>query len=912
MTLAELSNGKKGIIIKVRGRGAFRKRIMEMGFIRGKEIEVIKNAPLRDPIEYKIMGYNISLRRSEAAMIDVLTPDEIKLSGHPHKKWQQHHLPPTMHTENTKTDHMAGAPESHEQHEKMFHRKISQTVPKERKGFMYHRHAMFPEHGAPGTDSKALRGHHGRRKFFHRHVSADILKSTAEKEGKIINIALVGNPNCGKTTLFNYASGSNERVGNYGGVTVDAKTSSFSQDGYTFNIVDLPGTYSITAYTHEELFVRDYIFHNTPDVVINVIDATNLERNLYLTTQLIDMDIKVVAALNMFDELQNTDDNFNYSKLGKMIGIPFVPTVSSKGKGLQELFKKAIDVYEDQDDSVRHIHINYGPSIENAINAIQKKIKIEANYPVTDIVSSRFLAIKLLEKDSASEERIFRHAHNSIDIFAETSFQVKKLEKEFKDDSESLITDAKYAFVDGALMETLVQAEKPKKTLSEKIDNIITHKLLGFPIFLFFMWLTFQLTFALGQFPMDWIGSFIESVSSFISATMPEGLLKDLIIDGAIAGMGGVIVFLPNILILFFMISFMEDTGYMARASFIMDKLMHRIGLHGKSFIPLIMGFGCNVPAIMATRTLESKNDRLLTMLILPFMSCSARLPVYVLFISAFFEKSAGSMLFLIYSIGVSVAIITAKIMKKTIFTTYEIPFVMELPPYRIPRFQTTLTHMWDKGKEYLKKIAGVVLIASIIIWALGKFPLNINYGVDFQGQISKYQSTVDKISGSTPLKTKLEEKILTLKTDMRAKQLEKSYIGRLGHLFEPVIQPLGFDWKMGVSLISGFAAKEIVVGTMGVLYHAEDDSEDTRTLVNNIKKQEYKSGPKKGEKVFSPLIAFGFMIFVLIYFPCMAVVAAIRRESGSWKWAAFALTYTTGVAWLLSFLIYRIGSWIL
>ncbi|MCP4136215.1 MAG: ferrous iron transport protein B [bacterium] len=858
MNLADLKTDEKGIITKVRGRGAFRKRIIEMGFIKGKEVTVIKNAPLKDPIEYKIMDYNVSLRKSEARMIDVLTPEEADIAG------------------ITKAHH-------------------------------------------------GKRFRHGQKKDqneFYRHKSetgTEKLMETASEKGKIINVALVGNPNCGKTTLFNYASGSRERVGNYSGVTIDAKEAVYKHNGYTFNIVDLPGTYSITAYTKEELYVRNHILDNAPDVVINIIDASNLERNLYLTTQLIDMDIKVVLALNIYDELEKKGDSFNFTMLGKMIGTPFVPTIASKGVGIEELFNEVIEVYEDRDKTVRHIHINYGDDIERSIHIIQKEIYAEDNSDLTDAVSSRFLAIKLLEKDKEVEEKIFESCSNNLDILLEAKNERKKLKKHLEEDSETLITDAKYGFIAGALMETLKPAKRPKRTMSERIDNFVTHNILGFPIFLAFMWLTFQLTFSLGQYPMDWIDSFMGALANFVSLHMTEGLLKDLIIDGAISGVGGVIVFLPNILIMFFMISFMEDTGYMARAAFIMDKLMHKLGLHGKSFIPLIMGFGCNVPAIMATRTLESRNDRLLTMLILPFMSCSARLPVYVLLISAFFAAHKGTMLFLIYMIGILLAVISAIIMKKTIFKTNDIPFVMELPPYRKPHLKTTLVHMWEKGAEYLKKIGGVVLAASILIWALGKFPLSTEYSKNYDGEINAIETDYhEKIAAipATEIKLLESEKLTAIQAvelEKENERLTKSYIGRIGHFIEPVLSPMGFDWKMGVSIVTGLAAKEIVVSTMGVLFHADKEAtEESQSLINNIQNQTHTSGPKKGEKVFSPLIAFTFMIFVLIYFPCIASIATIKRESGSWKWAIFSALYTTSAAWFISFLVYQVGSRIL
>lgn len=832
MNLSELKTGETGIIVKVRGRGAFRNRITEMGFVKGKEVRVIKNAPFNDPIEYEIMDYKISLRRTEAGLVDVVPVCEAQF---------------------------------------------------DKKGHFISCKSIVPE---------------------------KIVKKTADKKGKIINVALVGNPNCGKTTLFNYLTGSKEKTGNYGGVTVSAKMGKYKLDGYTFNMVDLPGTYALSAYSPEELFVRKHLFEDTPDVVINILDSGNLERNLYLTSQLIDMDMKVVAALNIFDELEKKGDTFDTDTIGLLMGLPFVPTVGSKGKGIEELFHKVIEVFENREKTIRHIHIDYGDDVEKSIKQIQEKIFTAENYLLTDVLSSRFLSIKLLEKDKDIEKRIIDNTKNGLDILVEAKKQIEHLEKHLMEDSEILITDARYGFISGALMETYFPAKRPSKTKSEKIDLILTNRIFGFPLFIFFMWITFQLTFSVGEYPMTWISGLVKSFSDYISFVMQDGLLKDLIADGIITGVGGVVVFLPNILMLFFMISLMEDTGYMARASFIMDKVMHKIGLHGKSFIPLIMGFGCNVPAIMATRTLASRNDRILTMLIIPFMSCSARLPVYVLFITAFFSSHAALVLFLIYLTGISVAIITALFLKKAVFSSNELPFVMELPPYRLPHLKTTLSHMWEKGVEYLKKIAGVILTVSIIIWALGKFPSDIEYSVDYDkktAEISSMYGNKIKIEKSEDAAKKLEAekaaKLAQVETEKEAERLRKSYIGKLGQFIEPAIRPLGFDWKMGVSLISGLAAKETVVSTMGILYNAEKEGDKSRlSLVARL----------KDDPGFSPLKAFAFMIFILTYFPCMAAIATIRRETGSWRWAGFAIFYTLVVAWLLAFLVYNIGGLIL
>ncbi len=817
MTLENLATGESGIITKVRGRGAFRRRMLEMGFVKGKEVRVIKNAPLKDPIEYELLDYKISLRRSEARLVEIITPEE------------------ALNQDNIRS--------------------------------------------------------------FNGTIDVNSFRKKAVEKGKVIDIALVGNPNSGKTTLFNYASGSKERVGNYAGVTVDLKIAVFKQKGYTFNIVDLPGTYSISAYNPEELYVRRYILNSMPDIIINVLDASNLERNLYLTTQLIDMDVKVIIALNMYDELKKNETSLDYDFLGKMIGIPIIPTVSSKGKGIKNIFDKAIEVYEDKDEITRHIHINYGEEAEKSIQRIQEVIRKQKK--ITDKYSSRFYAIKLLEKDKGAHETLSEY-ENYSEINEIAIKEIKRLEKNIDDETDTYLTDAKYGFIAGALKETLVRKalKKEKPSLTERIDNYLTHKYFSFPIFLFFLWIMFQATFSIGAYPMQWIESFVELLGGMANNFLPEGFFKDMLIGGIIDGVGGVIVFLPNILILFFFISLMEDTGYMARVAFIMDKLMHFLGLHGKSFIPLIMGFGCNVPAIMATRTIKNPGDRLVTMLILPFMSCSARLPVYILIAGAVFPHHAGNVIFSLYLFGILLSIIFAIIFKSTLFKQKEFPFVMELPPYRKPTIRVTISHMWFKGKQYLKKMGGVILIASVIIWLLGYFPRNHEYSKNY-----------DQLIENT--KPQNHELINQLKIEKESERLEKSFIGYIGKFIEPVIRPLGFDWKMGVSLVTGMAAKEIVVSTMAVLYQAGDDNATSGSLTTNLQNQTYQSGKKIGQQVFTPIVAYSFLLFVLIYLPCIAVIAAIKREAEGWKWAAFLVFYTTFAAWSVSFIVYQVGSFI-
>lgn len=785
-----------------------------MGFVKGKEVTVIRNAPFNGPIEYKILDYNITLRRSEANLIEVASLKEI--------------------------------------------------------------------------DDHAV-------KNFEGVIDYEVLKVSAKEKERTINIALVGNPNCGKTTLFNVLSGSKEHVGNYSGVTIDAKKASFTNNGYYFNVFDLPGTYSLTAYSPEEIYVRKFIMEETPDLVINVIDASNLERNLFLTTQLIDMDIKVIIALNMYDELIRNGSKFDYRGLGKLIGIPIIPTISSKGKGIQDLIDKMVQVYEDHDPIVRHIHINYGEELEKSIKAIRTKIKLEK--PITDKISSRFLAIKLLERDKEATESLKSYP-NYPEIEVTAQQEIKRIERLFDEDSETVITDAKYGFISGALGETLKQKQKTTKNTSEKIDNILTHQILGFPIFLLSISLTFYATFKIGAYPMQWIENFVAWIGQLVGNYFPDGMLKDLLIHGIIDGTGSVLVFLPNILILFLFISFMEDSGYMARAAFIMDKIMHRFGLHGRSFIPMVMGFGCNVPAIMATRTLRNRGDRLLTMLIIPFMSCSARLPIYVLFITAFFPQHPAMVLAGLYFGGIILAFLTAQLLNRTIFKNKETPFVLELPPYRVPTLKNTMLHMWDKARQYLRKIGGVILIGVIIIWALGYFPREV-----------KVQNNLQSSMANTEITNASEaQNNITINESQR---LQNSYLGRLGKLIEPAMAPLGFDWRMSISLLAGLPAKEIVVSTMGVLYQ-NNSADKNNALGEKLNSEKYVSGPKAGENIFTIPIALSFLTFVLIYFPCIGVIATIRNESGKMKWALFTIVYTTSVAWILSYIVLHISTFLI
>lgn len=819
MRLSELRTGEKGVIVKVLGHGGFRKRIVEMGFIKGKTVEVILNAPLKDPIKYRLLSYEISLRRQEADMIEVVSEQEARTMQNP------------------------------------YHGSITEDVP----------------------------------------VSESELVALAKGKRRTINVALVGNPNCGKTSLFNIASGAHEHVGNYSGVTVDAKEGFFDFQGYHFRIVDLPGTYSLSAYTPEELYVRKHIIEETPDVIINVADSSNLERNFYLTTQLIDMNVRMVIALNMYDELESSGNKLDYIKLSQLIGVPMIPTVCRRGEGIDQLFHVIIGIYEggdflsqkgeirseiledlrdwhktyvpdhefgshkEEEDArprgyMRHIHINHGPELERSIEEVKKAIS--QNEDIRHKYSTRFLSIKLLENDKEIENFIST-LPNGKEIIAIRNKETLRIRKVMNEDSEQAITDAKYGFITGALKETFTDNHLEKEQTTRVIDSIVTHRIWGYPIFFLFLYIMFEGTFVLGDYPMQGIEWLVDQLGNLIRNNMAEGPLKDLLIDGIIGGVGGVIVFLPNILILYFFISILEDSGYMARAAFIMDKIMHRMGLHGKSFIPLIMGFGCNVPAIMATRTIEDRKSRLITMLVNPLMSCSARLPIYLVMIGAFFPNCASFMLLCIYTADILLAVIMARIFSKFLVKGEDSPFVMELPPYRMPTSKSIMRHTWEKGAQYLKKMGGIIMIASIIIWFLGYYP-----------QHDAYESV--------------------------AEQQENSYIGQIGKAIEPVIKPLGFDWKLGIGLISGVGAKELVVSTLGVLYTNEGDVENVN-LSNRIP--------------ITPLVALAYMLFVLIYFPCIATFAAIKQESGSWKWAIFTAGYTTGLAWLVAFTVFQIGS---
>ncbi|UKK54741.1 ferrous iron transport protein B [Prevotella sp. E2-28] len=766
MKLSELNTGEQGVIVKVLGHGGFRKRIIEMGFIKGKTVEVLQNAPLQDPVKYRVMGYEVSLRHHEAAQVEVVPMSD-----------------------------------------------ATRTVP-----------------------LTIMKGH-----------EEDFIQHQALKERRIINVALVGNPNCGKTSLFNYASGAHAHVGNYSGVTVDATEAHAEMFGYEFLLTDLPGTYSLSCYSPEELYVRKHLSEQMPDVVINVIDASNLERNLYLTTQLVDMNVRMVCALNMYDEFERRGDRMDIDVLSQLFGMPMIPTSFKTGRGVKDLFRAVIQVYDGKQGTSRHLHINYGHEIEQGISHIQQYLKADEH--IRQRFSTRYLALKLLEHDSEVLQYVGQHLaeeHRPEDrkqLLQARDVAAARVQEETGSDSETAIMDAKYGFINGALKEAgyLTGTKEDTYRTTHRIDHILSHRIWGFPVFFAILFVMFQTTFILGQYPMDWIDAGVEWLGEWIGASMNEGPLRSMLVDGVIGGVGSVIVFLPQILILYCFISIMEDSGYMARAAFIMDKLMHKMGLHGKSFIPLVMGFGCNVPAVMATRTIESRRSRLITMMILPLMSCSARLPIYIMIVGTFFAVEYRSWVMIsLYAIGILLSVVVSKVFSTFIIKGEDTPFVMELPPYRFPTLKAVMRHTWEKGKEYLKKMGGIILVASIIVWAMGYF--------SFTGV---------------------------------ADSMETSIIGRLGQVVSPLFAPQGFNWQLDVSLMAGVGAKEIVASSIGVL---------------------------GGLETLTPLQGYCYLLFVLIYFPCIATIVAIKNETGSWRWAMVSALYTTGLAWVVSALVYQIG----
>lgn len=774
--LSQLQPGQSGIITDIEAHGAFRKRLLEMGFTRGRQVTVLRTAPTGDPVIYKVMDYDVSLRKAEAAMIEVAPEDAIAAADTKSKA-----------ADNPTT-------------------------------------ASYTQHSHP------------------------------------ITVALVGNPNCGKTSLYNAVSHSSEHTGNYAGVTVDVKQTTFEHNGYIIHLVDLPGTYSLSSYSPEEVYVRQYLREQVPDVIVDVVDATNLERNLFLTTQLIDMDRRMVIALNMYDELRASGSVLDYKMLGRMLGVPIVPTVSKTGEGLPELLDTVIRVYEDQHEDVRHVHVKLDADMEAAVTRLKDALK---DTPGVDLhFSPRYIAIKLLEGD-AQAEHLIADSPDKDRILALRDSLIRPIVERDGQDASAIIAGEKYGFIAGALEETLKRQQSPSGLTTQIIDSVALSRRWGFGVFVAVMVFTFWATFSLGQYPMDWLDWIVNRLGELASWALPEGPVRGLIADGIIGGVGAVIVFLPNILILYYCISFMEDSGYMARAAFIMDSFMHRIGLHGKSFIPLIMGFGCSVPAIMATRSIESRTSRIITAVITPFMSCSARLPIYVLLIGTFFPSSAIVVFCSVYLLGILAAIGTALLLRHTRYKKDETPFVMELPPYRMPTGRSLWRHTKAKAGEYLKKMGGVVLVGAIVIWVLNYFP------------------THDRGQGARP---------------------GDSYLAQVGKAITPIMEPIGMNWQTTVSAIAGLPAKEIVVSTLGVLYTGNEEAMDA-TLGQKMRS----ATPRPGHAPFGTAAALGFMVFILLYSPCLASVAAIWREAGP-GWAIFSVVYNTLLAWGVGWITYRIA----
>ncbi len=831
---------------------------------------------------------------------------------------------------------------------------------------------------------------------------------------KTIRIGLAGNPNSGKTTLFNCLTGARQKVGNYPGVTVEKKEGVYKRDGQTIHVTDLPGTYSLTAYSIEEIVARDFIVSGSTDVVVDVLDASNIERNLYLAVQLMELKVPLVLALNMADIAKARGIEYDLELLSELFGVPIVPTVGSKGKGLDELMCAVLDVVNGENIGVSP-EVNYGTELEAEMAKVQAMLeKSERDLHQYD---RRWLTIKLFENDKDVREKV-----DIPEILKEVDEGCARIEKLLGEHPEMYIADRRYGFISGACQEAIRSTVEDRHTRSDRIDTVVTNRVLGLPIFLGLMFLTFQFTFTLAEAPMGWVETFFGWLGGTISGFWPlgsESALRSLLVDGIIGGVGGVLIFLPNILLLFLAISILEDSGYMARAAFIVDRLMHKIGLHGKSFIPMLLGFGCSVPAIMATRTLDNRRDRLVTMLVVPLMSCGARLPIYALIIPAFFPKSMhAAMLFSIYCIGIVLAILGAKILRTTLFKGESQPFVMELPPYRIPTLRATITHMLERSWLYCKKAGTIILGISIVLWVLTTYPKKTEFDRDYapeqQAAEAAFKADVDamneqlgmprnstllsqavfaeldmlaeqqdyyedepgfaeakakkdaeiavlkKQNGGAALgrflnirdralragsdfdeavagleensaeyvlevrklddamadlksvnedvfavvtlyldevKPSFDEKMEELEQGRRGEELAYSVTGRIGHMMEPALKPMGFDWRIGTALVGALAAKEVFVAQMGIVFsvgEADEDSDALRTQLNES---------------YSPLVGFCIMLFCLISAPCMATIAVTKRESNSWKWAFFQLGSLSLLAWVLTIIVYQAGN---
>ncbi|MBQ3239014.1 MAG: ferrous iron transport protein B [Bacteroidaceae bacterium] len=822
MRISEMQAGQKGCIVKVKGHGSARKRAVDAGFYKGVCIEILDSDTTHMNIDVEGMQRKLTL--PEASMIEVLTTEEA----------------------------------AHELQVK--------------------------------------------------ELSTGDLKDLAHRHRHKIEIALVGQPLSGKNSLFTtLTQGHATPLPNANDILMGERD---FQD-YHLHITNLPDTYSLTSRTADTWTVRRHLVGDNPDIVISVIDATDLERSMQITAQLLDMNLRVIVALNKFDAMQAQGSKLDYQTLSRLLGTPIVPTVSLNNEGLEHLLHLAINIYEgadflDDDGEVnkevmrelqewhrnivhsdddtehladftrdhtldtrykkhayRHIHIYHGGELEQSIETLRNEVWKSEHTRYR--FSTRYVAIALLEGDADIEQFVRDNLPNSKAVFALRDKERRRYSRLMGESVPKAIRTAKRSFIQGALKETYIPAQSSAKAnanLTERLDRLVTHKVWGVLIFLTSLFIMFEATFVLGEYPMQGIEWLVEKIGTGLEQLMPNGPIKDMVIDGIIGGVGGVIVFLPNILILYFFISLMEDSGYMSRAAFIMDKAMHKMGLHGKSFITLIMGFGCNVPAVLATRMIESRKSRLITMLVTPLMSCSARLPVYIIFVAAFFPHHSGIVLMGLYLTGIILAVLVARLLSRTVMRGDETPYVMELTPYRRPAWKVIFKHTWDKGYEYLKKMGGVILVASIVVWFLGYYPRSEQY--------------------ATP-----------------AEQQEHSYIGRIGKAIEPAIEPLGFDWKMGIGLVSGVGAKELIVSTLGVLYaNQEVDSAESEAQIAAALKT-----------VTTPAAALAYMLFVLIYFPCLATLIAIKKETKGWGWAIFTAVYTTALAWIVAFAVFQIGK---
>jgi len=709
---------------------------------------------------------------------------------------------------------------------------------------------------------------------------------------KKLTIALAGNPNSGKTTVFNNLTGARQHVGNYPGVTVEKKEGMLRYKDYEIKVIDLPGTYSLTACSLDEVAARNFVVEEKPDLVVDIIDTSNLERNLYLTTQFMELGTPLVLAFNMYDAALQQGFSIDKDRLAELLGCPIVFTIASKKIGMTELLEEAVKMAERKPPREKTF-INYSKEIQEELDRLETLIsrdqELSRKYPV------RWLGLKLLENDQEVIRKVRESAYTGA-IQIQVAQSVQRLQEVFGDPPEAVLADRRYGFISGACSEAVKRTSEIRHTISDRIDKVLIDRILGLPIFLGLMWLVFQFTFKLSEPLMGWVETGQEWLGNLAGNLLPEsGVLQSLVVDGIIGGVGSVLVFVPIIFMLFLAMAFLEDSGYMARAAFIMDRIMHKIGLHGRSFIPMLLGFGCNLPAIMAARTIEDRKDRLTTILVNPFMSCGARLPVYTLFIGAFFsEKTGGNVLFSLYLLGIVVAVVMAKIFRKFLFKGEAAPFVMELPPYRMPTIRGLLIHMWERGVVYLKKAGTIIFAGCVLVWFLTNFPWNPRYS-------KNYDTLIEQAQGN-------EEKIAQLENEKAFEKLEKSYAGRLGKFIAPVFRPLGFDdWKVSVGLVGGFIAKEIVVGTLGTLHavgEADEESASLRQALQNETKAD-------GSKLYTPLAAYALMVFVLLYIPCVATIAIIKRETNSWRWPAFAAFYTTAVAWLAAFIIYQGGRFL-